>query len=412
MYSINIAKEQKMLLYLTARSISQHPLAIQPSEADCLDVCWEKVFLESKLHAVTLATFEALEQEKKYVPDDVYLQWMTAATAGMQRNFACIQAQVELVSLLKENHLPYVILKGTSASAYYPKPHIRTLGDVDFLIDPVTQAQIETILMSSGYRKSHGEHRNHIVFRKPGAHLEMHFEVAGVPYGEIGDKIRVFLKETVYNPVQKRQEISSFSAPQDVYHGLILLLHMQHHLLGEGLGLRHLCDWAVYVERTQGQLFWAEMLLPFLKKIGLFEFAAVMTKTCAKFLLTSCPVWAENVEDELCAWMIEDVLASGNFGRKDLQRSKGGAFISENGRDGTRHSRGYHLFRVLHNETYNKAVRHCPLLYPFVFVWRVLFHFGRIITGKSKPFKVLSAAKKRRRIYNKLKVFGMENKEK
>ena len=31
--------------------------------------------------------------------------------------------------------------------------------------------------------------------------------------------------------------------PAPFHHGLILLLHTVHHMLGEGIGLRHLCDW-------------------------------------------------------------------------------------------------------------------------------------------------------------------------
>ena len=34
--------------------------------------------------------------------------------------------------------------------------------------------------------------------------------------------------------------------PSHFHHGLNLLLHTNQHLLGEGLGLRHLCDWAVF----------------------------------------------------------------------------------------------------------------------------------------------------------------------
>ena len=402
-----------MLLHLAARNLSANPPTLVWSETELQGLDWAAVYEMSNRQAITLAAFDAAAVYKPYILDEVYGKWKNSAMSVLQSDFAVEQSQVDLIALLDKGKYPYVILKGLAASAYYPNPELRALGDVDFLIDPAQQTEIEELLLNEGYVKSHGDHPNHVVFCKPKAHLEMHFEVAGVPYGRQGEEVRAFLKTAVFEPQTRERNGETFCAPTDAYHGLILLLHMQHHMLGEGLGIRHLCDWAAFVTQTGKESFWAETLLPLLKKIGLFTYASVMTKTCALYLNMSCPTWASEARETVCAEVMEDVLACGNFGQNDKQRSKGGMLVSEHGKDGTKHGRIYYLFKILHQETWQKkCVKKFVLLYPFVWVWQVVWHLWRTVTGKSKPLQVFSEAEKRKQIYEKLKVFETETKEK
>ena len=68
----------------------------------------------------------------------------------MQSNMKFINSQQELINILGEKH-PYLILKGTSACSYYNKPILRALGDVDFLIEPKQQSEIEKLLMMTNF---------------------------------------------------------------------------------------------------------------------------------------------------------------------------------------------------------------------------------------------------------------------
>ena len=256
MYELKLNKEQKILLNLTARSISSEPSSLILSTSEFERVNWEEVVEETVAQTVPLAAFDAATVYKEYISKNAYARWKNIAMSVLRSDFTVVQSQVDLVELLNAHNYPYVILKGMAAGAYYPNPELRALGDVDFLIDPTRQAEMEALLEKEGYQKSLGDHPNHVVFRKPRAHLEMHFEVAGVPYGWRGDEVRKFLKNAVFEPQKRVQDITEFNAPSDMAHGLILLLHMQHHMLGEGFGLRHLSDWAVYVAKTYKEAYW------------------------------------------------------------------------------------------------------------------------------------------------------------
>lgn len=406
MQSVVLTKEQKILLFLTAKSIAKDPLSLVLDERDLEGVDWKVVVDMATKQAVPLATFDAVAPYVKTIPQEIFIKWQKIAMSVLHSGFFVVQSQAELVKILTEKFYPYIILKGLAANAYYPNKGIRALGDVDFLINPAQQAEIEGVLIEKGYEKSHGDHPNHVVFKKSRAHLEMHFEVAGVPYGAKGDLVREFLKSAVFEPKACTQDGFDFFVPTPENHALILLLHMQHHMLGEGLGLRHLCDWATFVNATYDEPFWQEKVIPFLKKIGLYRYASVMTKTCTNYLKSACPDWAKEVDDDVCAEVVEDVLACGNFGQNDPERSKGGMLVSEHGKDGTKHGRLYHLFKILHDETIGtKLVKACVIFYPFAYIYKIFWHLWRTVTGKSKPLKVYSEAEKRKKVYDKLKVF-------
>jgi hypothetical protein len=101
--------------------------------------------------------------------------------------------------------------------------------------------------------------------------------------------------------------------------------------LDDGLGLRHLCDWAAFVKATQNEAFWTEELLPLMKEIGIMKYASVATKLCATYLHIPCPAWAADADDTLCDGLLADVFLGGNFGRKNNERARSGSLIAKKG---------------------------------------------------------------------------------
>lgn len=406
MHEITLTTEQKIVLNLAAMSVADNPTALVLPEEELRGVNWVEVVDETIAQTIPLATYDVALPYKNYVPETEWSRWKNVSMGVLQSDFEVVSAQAELVELLNKKGLPYAIIKGTSAAAYYPEPERRALGDVDFLIDPDRQAEVENALVEAGYKKEGVPHISHVIFIKPNAHLEMHFQVAGIPNGELGVKVKEFLRPAVFSTVERSREFCMFHAPNDLYHGLIILLHMQHHNLNDGLGLRHLCDWAAYVERTQNESFWQERLLPFLKEIGLYKYAAVVTKISATYLKISCPDWAKAEDEELCAELLSDMFIGGNFGRKDNERARSGALIAQKGekKRGPIATLAYSLHKSILLRY--PIVKKVWILYPFVYAWKVIRNVFLMLIGKRVSIgKMKPQAEKRQRIYDKLQVF-------
>ena len=406
MHEITLTTEQKIVLNLAAMSVADNPTTLVLPEEELRGVNWAEVVDETIAQTIPLATYDVALLYKNYVPETEWSRWKNVSMGVLQSDFEVVSAQAELVELLNKKGLPYAIIKGTSAAAYYPDPERRALGDVDFLIDPDRQAEVENVLVEAGYKKEGVPHISHVIFKKPNAHLEMHFQVAGIPNGELGGRVKEFLRPAVFSTVEREREFCTFHAPNDLYHGLIILLHMQHHNLNDGLGLRHLCDWAAYVERTQNESFWQERLLPFLKEIGLYKYAAVVTKISAKYLKISCPDWAKAEDEELCAELLSDMFIGGNFGRKDNERARSGALIAQKGekKRGPIATLAYSLHKSILLRY--PIVKKVWILYPFVYAWKVIRNLFLMLIGKRVSIgKMKPQAEKRQRIYDKLQVF-------
>lgn len=410
-----MSKEQKVLLNLAAMSVSKTPSDLVLPKEELEGVDWQAVVAEALAHTVSLATYDAVAVYKEYIPEEIYKVWKRFALKALKSVFGVSQAQSELVKILEENGVRYAILKGTSAAAYYPKPDLRALGDVDFLIDPNEKEEIGRLLEEWGYEKSHAEDATHIVFQKANAYLEMHLKVAGIPKAKQGEEIEEFLKNALAETIRRTREGCQFNALHDTYHGIVLLLHMYHHMFSAGFGLRHLCDWAAYVAKTQNEPFWEEQLLPFLKEVGLYIYAVNMTKICAEYLCIPCPAWANDAEKDIYEDVLYDVLRSGNFGRKNSDRNISGAMISSLEKTKNRKTKLGKLFGILGGNLKERypILKKVIILYPVFFCWRALKYLLLTLFGKRTSFiKIISETQKRQKIYEKLQVFEPNAEEK
>ncbi len=402
----DVTVNQAALLQCITAAIRQEPAGTLPEGID-----WKELIAESAKQAVSILAFDGACRYGNVLPEEAYNQWFALSTKSMMNGVRVMRAQQNLVQLMEGNGLSYFILKGAASAAYYPKPDARSFGDVDFLIDPAQRQTVEEKLVQAGYERWKQEHDCHVVYYKKGEHLEMHFEIAGIPYGRCGAKIRAFMAGAVQHYQECTFEGSTFRIPQPLYHGLILLLHMQHHMLGEGIGLRHLCDWGCFIAKTCTQPFWQETLLPFLQEIGLYTYARVMTRTCALYLHTPCPDWAGDVSPQLCNAVIQDIFTGGNFGRKDSRRSQSTVLVSQHGKTGTQHGALYNLICKMHSIVMSQypILKKVPVLYPFFYFYRSVRFLWNQITGRRDPvLKLVPDARERRALYAQLHIFEIK----
>lgn len=404
--------EERVLLHLLAVSLGAERSPLTDEERR--DVDWAQVVRESTHQAVCPLVFEAAAAYQADMPKEVYEQWFAASYTYLRNAYKVFRSQKHLVERMDENGYPCIILKGTAAAAYYPEPEKRSFGDVDFLIDPTQREAVEAMLAADGYRQKEMAHICHVVYLKPRESLEMHFEIAGIPFGDAGERVRDYIQGAARRSTMQSIGEMEFPAPQPRDHAIILLLHMQHHMLGEGLGLRHLCDWVTFVTRTADEPFWETEVLPLVRMIGLDTYAAVMTKVGALYLDTACPAWAQGADEALCAAVIADILAGGNFGRKDEMRAASGMLISEHGKAGTQHGMLYNLAHTLHGAVLLQypIIKKLPILYPFIYGYKaarfcVLWALGK----RPSLIKRVPYAIQRKNLYTQLKVFETQDNE-
>lgn len=402
---MSISIEQKVLLHLLKESLTGS--AERLPEQWLQEADWEDVFREARSQAVILQAYDAVGTYKQWVPETVYQQWFQLATKILRRNMQVQLAQNALVQLLEENGLAYAILKGTSSASYYPRPELRSLGDIDFLIDMKQEQQVRRCLEQAGYETEGKDTDHHALYIRGKVPHEMHFQPAGVPDGAAGVRFSQYLEDLLQTVVPTACDMASFAAPDQAHHGVIILLHTLHHVLGGGIGLRHLCDWAVVVQVTAEADFWQGELVPLMEECGVLRFASVITRICADVLGTVCPAWCEVVEADLLEAVLQDILNGGNFGRKELDRGRESTIVSMKSTEDDTTPVGKAL-SVLHRSTPRMypIVKKYRFLHPILDLYRGIRYLFQCLVGKRRWITVmLPKARQRQSVYERLRIF-------
>ena len=375
------------------------------------DVDWESVYREGNYQAVQLQAF--VHSHELPLSPKLFTAIKPILRSVMLRD-ACVQSMHTLIhKVLTEAEIPYCVLKGAASARYYPNPIMRAMGDVDFYVHPRDLNRAKQTLLDAGFTIRTEVHPAHIVLYRDKVQFEMHFVPAGVPEGAVGKTIEGYLDTILEDASLCHNELATFRDPSPFHHGLIMLMHLQHHLLAEGIGLRHLCDWAVFVHSFKQNEFPA-LFEEKLREVGLWRFARLLSLAASLYVGLPEQDWMrETPNDEaLAADLMEDIMAGGNFGVKDKQRAVEGAFISNRGKDGVNGNRMVEGIKAL-----NRVVRShwpkagkCPLVLPVGWVYFLIRHKirSRRLDRDGKPVSTISAYRKsavRKRFYAKLGIY-------
>ena len=372
------------------------------------EIDWQEVFKESRIQTVCALAFDGLRNFKK-LPKDIAILWLKYASLQISNGITVIRNHSRLDAFLNENNIPYCILKGVATAYYYPDPSLRAMGDVDFLVPPEVFDEVTNKLLSDGYVTSEDDHPCHKVFKKEKIHLEMHFEPAGMPEGENHKVVEKYFADIFEKSTIGVVDGIKFNNPGELHHALVLLLHTYHHLLSEGVGLRHFCDWAVFVNNFTHQEFEEKFKAP-LQEIGLWRFAQILSLTACEYIGLPYKEWMGTADQEVTNALICDILTGGNFGRKDAERRQQGDMISNRGKDGVSKSSFWQLVKnknksAAQNFALFKKVK---ILYPFGFVFMGIRYVFMVLFGKRKAVNIKSATEKaqnRRKLYEQFKLF-------
>ncbi len=376
-------------------------------------VNWQEVLKECKLQAVSLSFFDALNQETNILGETLE-EFELHCAKQISHNMTIHTQHNYLHNLMVENGIDYVVLKGSTSAYYYKNPILRAMGDVDFFVSREDIERAKDVLLKDGFALYEDKHISHLVFKKGKMHFEMHFNLPGMPEGKFRNIINNYLEDVFEKSREANVEGLAFKKPCDFHHGLILLMHTYHHMLGEGIGLRHLCDIACFINSFKENGF-EEAFREKLETCGLWHFTKILAYTCYKYLKIDKKDFMNDDLEDIAAAVIEDIFAGGNFGKKDSKRKSEALAISDRGKDGVKKSAHLQFIKSVNNaaKVQFPFINKHKFLHPVGFVAFILRRGFRVLKGSRKMpnFKgAIKGAKKRKEIYSQFRLFEGEDK--
>ncbi|MBQ2903038.1 MAG: nucleotidyltransferase family protein [Clostridia bacterium] len=400
-----LREHEKILLDILANNLFNAGRRVDLNEGN-LNAVW----CEAYAQAVALMAFH--NPESGILKSDKFIYIRKKLSKALADNTKVDFEHVRICGIMEKAGIPCTVLKGFASALYYPDPLMRSMGDVDFLVDTDNFEDASKVLEENGYESNGKNHDVHDVFLGKICRCEMHFQPSGIPQGKAGVKVRKYLSGLLENSEKVQTELGEITVPSTFHHGLIILLHMCHHLTGDGLGLRHLCDWAVFLN-TVGEEKFLGLFEKAIKDIGLWDFAKIMTFISCEYLGLPGMEWAKDADKKLADYILIDIIIGGNFGQKNADRAHESLLISSKNEKEIPMLRQFII--SANSIVYKnwKAAKKHKILLPFGWIFFGGRYIIRSVFGrrpKIRPQKVAKEASERMDIYTELKLFGKNEK--
>lgn len=298
-------------------------------EIDLERVDLEQLYREAKHQTVVGITFDVLPKVAHDYNKTVYDEWQSHAFLILRNNINQMYANAELEKLFCEAKVPFCTIKGFASAYYYPNKSIRQMGDIDFIVPINDFTKGKDLLKANGFHCIDEDeiHAYHIGYKKDKIHYEMHKNITDLL--DKKGKIAALVANVFDNCKKISLDDIDITVPNRLLHGTVMLLHMQNHMItGGGIGLRHLCDWAVFVNSFDIDE-WTTVFESSLRELGLWKFAKAMSKVANVYLKMPPQDWFKDIEDDLVEGLMCDIMLGGNFGHKDMGRYQELIFINQ-----------------------------------------------------------------------------------
>lgn len=347
-------------------------------------VDWPTVYEEFRTQSLLPLTYPWI---KKYGirNSEIADKWTNSFVTQSFMWYKAMDEQKKLIDLLSSNGHPIVIMKGIANSVYFPNPQLRVSSDVDFLVRWDEYDQVFEFLLQSGYTLvgEKKESKHHVVLAKNNIVFEMHKRPGGTRItGKYADQEMVdFFQKGLEERVTVtclQYEIPVFPA---IHTAMVLLLHTAQHMR-EGIGLRHVLDWMMFVKENVDDQFWDSELQHRAQLGNVETLAKVMTKMCKRHLgLTSSITWCDSADDKACDQLLEYVFCQGDFGAKAGSKDAEVRLLAE--------SRNVSSFmkRLYRSSLYSMpAAKRSIVLRPVAVIYQ-LFRYAKKWVTRSHPFE-------------------------
>ena len=240
-------------------------IAIGTEEADVLldtkGVEWAKVYAMARKQGVLALAFDGLmklfEADKEFVksfPQPLKLQWINAVFRIEQRYNVSREVCTDLAENWAKHGIKTLCLKGMAFSTYYPEPSHRECGDFDcYLYDDYAKGNQIARELGANIDESMYKH-SEMLYRR--VMVENHRFIVAVRNGKKTKSLHALLDSLARNEKRTALFDTKIEMPSAMFNAIFLNYHSLSHFLSEGIRLRHLLDWALFLKSEQKNLDW------------------------------------------------------------------------------------------------------------------------------------------------------------
>ena len=227
---------------------------------------WQELYLLAQRQGVAAVLFEKVQTLPKEVapPRAIAMKWMGHSLSIERQTRAIYKRCADFAQLMHEQGLHTLVLKGVAASGYYPNPWHREFGDLDcYLYKDTTEGIMwdgcyeegNSIAEQAGYAVDRG-HYKHSHINYEGLEVENHQFSLAIKDGKDTKALERMLRGLVEQSGGVPIGDSKMWCPPADFNALFLTAHAMSHFLYESIKVRHVMDWAFFLQKEQEHVDW------------------------------------------------------------------------------------------------------------------------------------------------------------
>lgn len=255
------------------------------------DVDWKALMVLAKRQStLEFVCHAALQLEGDAVPTNLQPQMQAFLLKTINAHASMNRAIASIVTRLHEQGIESVLLKGQGVASYYPTPLLRQCGDIDLYVEDYAAAcdSIRTEdggqrTEDGGQKTEEGGRRTLALSRSEATDKHTEFDLGGGlsleihEYTETLDDARQNAAYQTFSDDGTTNDLVpivfngvSVMTPEDTFNAFYIFHHLWHHTIGLGMGLRQVCDWAVFLHTHTSELD-TKRLKMYLSELGLMD---------------------------------------------------------------------------------------------------------------------------------------------
>lgn len=313
------------LLALTRTSLWHTPAECLPFDA--LPIDWDEIGVLSVQQTVApLALNTALNMPERYLPPkELILKAYSLIERNRRTHVLLDRSVAEACHKLSEIGIRPVLLKGQAYALAYPDKTLRQCGDIDLYIGEKDYRNAYMATKVFGWK---GDERfdmsaKHYGCTLNGVRIELH-RVAGIlPSTRCNQRFQEWSRRQMQSGRSVVIEGKEIAVPTPIFDMVFVFMHLYHHFINGGIGLRQVCDWTILLHTHHKDVEVAE-LEKLLKDFGLLRGWRLFTPIAVRHLglpENECPLYSRKHNKEADR-ILSFILKEGNFGRAARRKSR------------------------------------------------------------------------------------------
>lgn len=305
----------------------------------------------AKAHSVANMAFYGIERLEKKPAEPLLSEWEQIRDKAIVKDINQLSELEQISTAMSERNIRHLPLKGSVLKELYPQSDMRTMADIDMLIDEENAAAARDIMRELGYSCEHFGYDIHdIYYKQPIMNVEIHREL----FGEEGQQFGEIFAEP-FSLCEKTEGMRARFTEE--YFLAYVIAHAIKHYSEGGTGIRSFMDIAVYLRAKPVD---TEKVCGILEPSGCADMA--------RDLIGLSRVWFEGAESsERYDKMAEYVISGGTYGT--IQNSVENK-VREQGK-------AKYFLRLIfptfwHMKQHYPVLKKAPVLLPFCWLFRLV----------------------------------------